>query len=61
MTINQRFGSQFKFDPLNTLSRDTYNQEILEDIEKIKTRFGGQFSASTDALMKALYIETPIQ
>ena len=55
-----RFASQFKFDPVNLLSRDKYNEEILEDIEKIKSKFGGKFSASTDALMKALYVETPV-
>lgn len=34
----------------------TYNNETLQQIEKIKEKLGGKFSASTDSLMRALFI-----
>jgi hypothetical protein len=34
-----------------------HNESVLDEIEKIKLRMGGKCSASTESLMKALYID----
>jgi hypothetical protein len=46
-----------RFDPLSADNVANYNAEVLEEIEKIKMRMGGKCAASTDSLMKALYVD----
>lgn len=57
MTACVRFHSPVRFDPLSRDNVLQYNAEVLEEIEKIKMRMGSKCSASTDSLMKALYVD----
>jgi hypothetical protein len=58
MTACVRFQSPVRFDPLSPDNVAVYNAEVLEEIEKIKLRMGGKCAASTDSLMKALYVDS---
>ena len=57
MTACVRFHSHVRFDPLSQDNVSAYNAEVLEEIEKIKMRMGGKCAASTESLMKALYVD----
>lgn len=57
MTACVRFQSPIRFDPLSPDNVASYNADVLEEIEKIKMRMGGKCAASTDSLMKALYVD----
>lgn len=57
MTACVRFHSPVRFDPLSPDNVLKYNEDVLEEIEKIKMRMGSKCSASTDSLMKALYVD----
>lgn len=57
MTACVRFHSPVRFDPLSRDNVLRYNEEVLEEIEKIKMKMGSKCSASTDSLMKALYVD----
>jgi hypothetical protein len=57
MTACVRFHSPVRFDPTSGENVKQYNLEVLEEIEKIKMKMGSKCSASTDSLMKALYVD----
>lgn len=59
MTSFTRFHSSQKFDPLSIDNVKQYNSDVLEQLEKIKSKLGGRSYASTETLMKALAIPDP--
>lgn len=56
LTSVTRFHSPIRFDPLSPENVKQYNAEMLEEIEKIKSKMGGKCYASTESLMKALSV-----
>ena len=56
MTSFTRFHSSKMYDPFSVENVKQFNEDALNEIEKIKSKVGGNNYASTESLMKALVI-----